>query len=81
MLGDYHLIMEPTAKLLFDWRADPLERQNLFGTDPERDASIEQTLATRLARLAQARASTPAAASVEIDDQQRKRLHALGYVE
>ena len=79
VVGDYHLIANPAATEIFDWRADPLEQRNILGEDPQRDARLQRELAGHLAESS--REESTSAGKVELDEAERRRLHALGYVD
>ena len=59
---------------LYDLAADPGETQNLVEADPERAAALDAELDRRLA------SARPVAPNLELADEGRERLEALGYV-
>lgn len=61
---------------LFDLEADPWERRDLAGVDPESRRRLE----AELRRLVERRQRLEAAAAVELGEEERERLRALGYV-
>ena len=64
---------------LYDLRADPGERTNLYWTHPERAAGLKAALAA-LQRRHAAEAS-PAAADAALSGEQEQRLRSLGYLQ
>jgi arylsulfatase A-like enzyme len=81
VLGDHHLIANARSKrlMLFDWRADPLERSDLIGSDPAREARLRAELSRHLDALAKAEIRTSVEPVSGLDEAQRARLRALGY--
>ena len=63
--------------LLFDLRADPGQTANLAGTGLE----VENELRELLARWARDRRQRAEAEAVELTDEERQQLHALGYID
>jgi arylsulfatase A-like enzyme/tetratricopeptide (TPR) repeat protein len=59
---------------LYDVAADPGETRNLLADQPERAAALDAELERRLA------SARPVAPNVELPDEGRERLEALGYV-
>jgi tetratricopeptide (TPR) repeat protein len=59
---------------LYDLAADPGETRNLVAAEPERAASLDAELDRRLA------SARPVVPNVELADEGRERLEALGYV-
>jgi len=78
--GRWKLIVTPSASdervELYDLVADPLERNDLASSDPERVQALRAELAAVTAHLA-ARAGGEA---VQLDEAMRRRLQALGYL-
>lgn len=62
---------------LYDLKADPNEIYNLFETDPRLAAGMRADLETLIADLTSAKGE----AQVEVDEETRQRLQALGYLQ
>jgi hypothetical protein len=62
---------------VYDLLADPAERTDLGGSNPDLGAELTERLAARVAELEKA-AYPPE--SVDLKDPERERLRALGYV-
>jgi arylsulfatase A-like enzyme len=76
---DWKVIRDTTTdeRFLFDLDSDPGEMQDLAGEDPQRTEGLARDLAVRAAETARD-ALTPD--SLDVDESQRERLRALGYV-
>jgi arylsulfatase A-like enzyme/Flp pilus assembly protein TadD len=73
----WKLVQSPRPEL-FDLRADPAERMNLFGTSRDKAADLAKGLEAELLRLSAGPDASDGAASVKAED--RERLRSLGYV-
>lgn len=62
---------------LYDLRVDPREQNNLADRRPERLARLHDRLEREWQRLE----PVEGGASIEIDEEMRERLRALGYAE
>jgi arylsulfatase A-like enzyme/Tfp pilus assembly protein PilF len=69
----FKYIRAPRAEL-YDLAADPGETRNLLPGEPERAAALDAELEARLA------SARPVVPNVELEDEGRERLEALGYV-
>ena len=79
-LGRWKLVeVSHGEDLLFDLDADPDERINRIGEEPERVAGLRALLAKR--RAADAEWGGEERVEAALDDEQRAALEALGYVE
>jgi hypothetical protein len=67
--------------LVYDWRDDPVEVENLLEAEPDRDAELRRELADRIRRLADVRDRQRPEAALAASEEQQERLQALGYVE
>ena len=81
--GDRHVIQRDAAgdTLVYDWRDDPVEVENLLEAEPDRDAELRRELADRVRRLADVRDRQRPEAARRASEEQRELLRALGYVE
>ncbi len=73
--GDDKLLFGPRPEL-FDIVRDPRELDDRFAADPERAKAMQRDLA----RFLRQHADGEATAAVELDDETRQRLMALGYI-
>ncbi len=73
--GDYKLIQGPQGLLLFDERRDPLEKENLVGTNLE----AEHELGSFLARFRRKGIRSTEKVQVDLDPGLQADLEALGY--
>ena len=83
IVGDLHAVANRrTGRLqIFDWRADPDEQEDLAGSDRARDQRLAKILRDHWTRMEQSpHRSTPGLVS-GVDDEQRERLRALGYLD
>jgi arylsulfatase A-like enzyme len=77
--GDWkYLENDAGARHLFDLARDPAESDDRFAAEPERAAALASRLAALLAALPERRDAAPAAT---LDDDTRRALESLGYVE
>ncbi len=79
--SSFKLIQFPNGELpdeLYAVDADPKEQRDLAGEEPERLAEARELLELSWSRLA---AGAAEARPVEIDEETRRRLEALGYVQ
>lgn len=74
--GPHKLIYGPRPEL-YDVASDPDELHDLIGEHPELAARLEEKLRTHIARAAESGAS----AAVPIDEETRRQLEALGYLQ
>jgi len=79
VLGSFHLIVGANETLLFDWRADPTEQADLLGGSSEREAELRQALATWVEQLATSPLRSSAELQLDLSEEQRESLRALGY--
>jgi arylsulfatase A-like enzyme len=81
--GDRHVIQREVVgdTLVYDWRDDPVEVENLLEAEPDRDAELRRELAERVRRLADLRDGQRPEAALAASEEQQERLRALGYVE
>ncbi len=81
--GVRHVIQRDAAgdTLVYDWRDDPVEVENLLEAEPDRDAELRRELADRVRRLADVRDRQRPEAARAASEEQQKRLRALGYLE
>ncbi len=73
--GDLKYIFGPRPEL-YDLAADPRELDNLAAEQPETAEAMQR----RLARFIEENAASDLAAAVEMDEETRRRLMALGYL-
>ena len=79
VLGSSHLIAGANATLLFDWHADPAEQADLIRDGSDREAELEQALASWVEHLATSPLRSRGELVVDLSEEQKERLRALGY--
>lgn len=67
--------------LLFDWHADPAERENLRTRRPDDFATLAEQAATYRTGLRPVAEDAPAGAAAPLSEDQAERLKALGYAD
>jgi arylsulfatase A-like enzyme len=72
---------EDVSYQLYDWRADPLEANDLLGAVPGRDRELRFALDQQIEQLGDARSRNRPEVAPKPSDKERERLRALGYVE
>ena len=81
VIGDHHLIFRKKSDelMLYDWRKDPLEKNNLWGSDPELDRKLRSALEAHFQDLAKKKIEPEPVGP--LSEQEKEQLRALGYVE
>ena len=81
VIGDYQLIFRKKSEKLrlYNWRKDPLEKNNLWGSDPALDKKLRLALDAHFQGLAEKKIKPEPAGP--LTEQEKEQLRALGYVQ
>lgn len=80
-VGHWKYVRDPRSSLLFDLSTDPFERRNLVAQHPERARRLRDSMEQILAASRTLRESFDLEpAPIELDEEAREELKALGYL-
>ncbi len=79
VLGDHHLIESRNQRMLFDWRADPKEQNDLVTIETDRVAELRQVLIDNTVLRSKSPLKAKAGLMGRLDEDLKRRLRALGY--